>query len=282
MRVARRSVLLLLVLGAFSGPAAADWRETFAEGVRAWDLGQWRKAARLMRRAIDERPEETGEKVRVYGMKWERYLPNYYLGMALYELNDCRAALAAFEASRDHGEVGLVGRSLMTRREEDCRNRVGAPPPSSGSSGQGRSSGSTSQGGRGGSRRVDPGSSSSSSTGSSASSSSPPAPKTTKEARREALTEKVSEAEESLRRAGRVTRIIDGHLDRTGRRAFRRSSKLEERYQGAYRQLNNARFLLRAGRRENDLQAVTRAGSEADSALAELEAVARELGVAKE
>lgn len=278
MRLSRLPVFLGLVLGALALPAAADWRETFADGVRAWDLGQWREAARRMREATAEKPEATGEKIRIYGMKWERYLPYYYLGMALYEVDDCRAALAAFDTSHAEGAVGLVGRTRMKGRMEDCQNRLGvfsdapasspsAPSPHGGSQGGGRVSPPTVAG------PPSP----------SPSPPNPPPPsrpsQTTEEARREALREKVAEVEESLRRAGEVTRVLDAHLERTRRAAFRREPALEERYQAAYRQLNNARFVLSAGRRENDLQAVTRAGTEAEKALAELEAVARVAGV---
>lgn len=84
--------------------------EEFKEGFKALDREEWVEAASLLRQALAESPEEDGQRTRIYGSRYERYYPYYYLGMALYNLGCYKEALEQFEASLRGGV--LRGREL--------------------------------------------------------------------------------------------------------------------------------------------------------------------------
>ena len=92
----------LLALGVVAVLSAARsgraTSQAYSEAIKALDTGKWADVARFMRQAAAERPRE-GERIKIYGMRFEIYLPHYYLGQALAETNDCTGALAAFTAS---------------------------------------------------------------------------------------------------------------------------------------------------------------------------------------
>lgn len=103
MRTGR--LLALAVLAVLSAaPAHADYKQAYSEAIKALDTGKWADVARLMRQAAAEQPRE-GERVKIYGMRFETYLPHFYLGQALAETNDCAGALKAFAASEAQGVV---------------------------------------------------------------------------------------------------------------------------------------------------------------------------------
>lgn len=64
----------------------------FKEGIQALDKNRLKESERLMRDAEAKLPGD-GEPVRIYGTRFEPYLPLYYLGLALYKQGDCPGAL---------------------------------------------------------------------------------------------------------------------------------------------------------------------------------------------
>lgn len=125
----RASCALVVALAAVPS-ARADFKESYRGGMEAVDDGNWREVARLMRLAAAEQPREM-EKVRLYGMRSDAYLPYYYLGVALYNLNDCEGALAAWRTSEMHAAVQRTPeyRSLAgLRRACEARARAAATP----------------------------------------------------------------------------------------------------------------------------------------------------------
>lgn len=103
MRAGR--LLALVVLAVLSAaPVHADYKQAYSEAIKALDTGKWADVARLMRQAAAEQPRE-GERIKIYGMRFETYLPHFYLGQALAETNDCAGALKAFAASEAQGVV---------------------------------------------------------------------------------------------------------------------------------------------------------------------------------
>lgn len=255
-----------LLASVLAFPVHGEWRESFGLGVRARDLGQWRESADWMRKAIRDKPEEDGERVRVYGMRWEPYLPHYHLALALYELGDCRGSLAALETSLASGAVGWAGRQRAASLQSACRRQPGSADPAPPRPTSPRRSSPT--------RRPPPPGSIKSRTPPS------PSPPTTAEARQSSLEQAVVAGREALRRAEEVARLVDSRLENDGGSAFRRDPKLKAAYEAAYRRLNNARHLFYGGRRERDFEAVEKATVAADEARTELEAVARNLGIA--
>ncbi len=109
-------VLALCVLTA--GAAGATPKETHKLGVAAIESGRWADAERFFRAAIAERPQEKFNRL----LK-SAYLPHYYLGIALAESGNCRAALGSWTESSKQGQVQKsdLGGDLGRRRER-CQN----------------------------------------------------------------------------------------------------------------------------------------------------------------
>lgn len=105
----------------------ADYKAVYQNAIREYNFKRWDAAARLLREALKEQPDDTGEPVTLSGMQRAPYLPNFYLGQVLFANGDCRAALAAWQAS----ERGTVRRFRDESRELDrnrseCERRLGA------------------------------------------------------------------------------------------------------------------------------------------------------------
>jgi len=122
------AALLLLGLPAL---ALADYKESYRKGIEAVDRKQWAAVAPLMREAIAENPKE-GEKVKLYGLRFETYLPHYYLGLALASTGDCDGALKAFAASEEQGAIrGTPKHAELLAGRKGCEAKIAraAPPP---------------------------------------------------------------------------------------------------------------------------------------------------------
>ncbi len=113
-------------------PAVADYRDDYRKAIGAIDQRKWREAEQLLRRAIAEQPRE-GERINIYGMRVETYLPQYYLGLALYNLGDHEGALKAWQTSESYGVVQKSSvYATLRRNRDDAQKRLAAriPAPS--------------------------------------------------------------------------------------------------------------------------------------------------------
>ncbi|MCP4656958.1 MAG: hypothetical protein GY856_16225 [bacterium] len=102
----------------FTGIAAGDAKESYRSGLDAVEAGRWEEAVRHLRQAIAERGEEKGT--------FRRYLPHYYLGVALAEQGDCRAAIEAWAESESQGQVWKAKEegAELRRRKKDCEEQL--------------------------------------------------------------------------------------------------------------------------------------------------------------
>ncbi len=75
--------------------SSVNYQDNFREAVRALDFRNWDEAIRRLNTAIDQRPDEGGQSVLIYGMRTEEYLPHYHLGVALYQKNGRKCSDAA-------------------------------------------------------------------------------------------------------------------------------------------------------------------------------------------
>jgi hypothetical protein len=126
-----RATAVLLVLLLLPSLARADYRDTYRKGIEAVDRKRWPEVARLMREAIAENAKE-GDRIKLYGLRFETYLPHFYLGMALAESGDCEGAVRAFDASEATGAIrGTAHYSELLNSRKFCAARVAkaAPPP---------------------------------------------------------------------------------------------------------------------------------------------------------
>lgn len=132
MRVSARWIktpLALLVLASLAGVAAADYKESYKQGVEAIEKSKWPDAARLMQEAIAAKSVE-GETIRFYGQRFEPYLPHFYLGLALFNSGDCVGALRSWATSESQGAVRRSDQyKALTRNRSVCEAKVVPPKP---------------------------------------------------------------------------------------------------------------------------------------------------------
>ncbi|MGA9341696.1 MAG: hypothetical protein WBV61_05115 [Rhodanobacteraceae bacterium] len=113
----------------------ADWRDDYARGLEAVHDGKWSEAKRYMQSAISGNATPAS-RVRLYGQRYETYVPQLYAGLAAYKLGDCGAALRYWNAPAAKSFSG--GGDLVAaenRGRNDCASRSiastqpAAPPP---------------------------------------------------------------------------------------------------------------------------------------------------------
>lgn len=123
-----RVVVMVTIIALTARPMTAGWQDDYRDGITAADSRRWQEVATLMRRAIASSPQESDERMRIYGMRFEPYLPHFYLGLALSELGDCQGAMAALETSLAQGVVQQTTRLADVRRiQEACRATMPTP-----------------------------------------------------------------------------------------------------------------------------------------------------------
>lgn len=115
---ARLPIVLALLL--LAPAAAADPKDVHQQGEQALAEKRWQDAVRFFSAAVAERSEE---KVPLLG---RRYLPHYFLGVALAELGDCTGALDAWAETERQGKIGRAEdlAATLPKRKEACRERL--------------------------------------------------------------------------------------------------------------------------------------------------------------
>jgi hypothetical protein len=117
--------------------AHADYKDNYALGLKAYNDGDYAKARELMQQALAEHPEPAA-RIRLYGQRWEPYLPQYYLGMVAFKQGDCATALAQWNAPANRQVVTQLAEinGALQRDAAACEQKVVAkveekpkPPP---------------------------------------------------------------------------------------------------------------------------------------------------------
>lgn len=263
--VRSRGLLIAGCLAGFlaSSLAGADAAERFRFALDAIDRKDWPRAVVALREALQSKPE-TGEKVRIYGMRFENYLPYYLIGLAFYHQGDCGQALTAFDASLASGAIRGVKRGRLQIYVDICRQQLrlplasiprrtplapatvlglGLPQPSARRP-------STPNSDPGTPSPVDP-------------LQTPPA--TVVEARKQVLDKAVREASRALGEGDRKLGSLKG----------RNRAALAPQLSAVERRLASARFLLEASRQEGDVDSAEQARDEALAAVEVLEELAQ-------
>jgi hypothetical protein len=105
--------------------AADDYKSSFQQGFQAIDRKRYNEAAGKMRDAIRQQPAEGGDTVKISGSFFSPYLPHYYLGVALYYLNDCAGALAEW---RESERQGVIARTPEAGILKSLKAKCGSDP----------------------------------------------------------------------------------------------------------------------------------------------------------
>jgi hypothetical protein len=90
-RSAAALVLLAALLAATPAAAQGNFREAYARGKEAAANSRWSEVEARMREAIAAEPTPQA-RVRIYGMRFEPYVPQYFLGLAAYRQGNCAEA----------------------------------------------------------------------------------------------------------------------------------------------------------------------------------------------
>jgi tetratricopeptide (TPR) repeat protein len=101
--VRRRLLALALAAGCAAWralPAAADsYLAEYESGHRALRYSSWDEAAYWFGQALERRAEDGGPPARISGRNYQPYLPQYYLGLALFQAGRYSEALKAWEVA---------------------------------------------------------------------------------------------------------------------------------------------------------------------------------------
>lgn len=122
-RVVGAALLLALAAALLPVAARADYKEAYKRGLDAIQQKHWEDATRELRAAIAERPEAAG--LMGAGL-FRRYTPHYFLGVALSELGDCRAAVDAFDTAERQGKLTRDDTTDLQKRRQACKQKVAA------------------------------------------------------------------------------------------------------------------------------------------------------------
>jgi hypothetical protein len=120
-----RAVLALLALAvAMHAQAQGNFRESYARGKEAAANSRWPEVEARMREAIAAEPTPQA-RVRIYGMRFEPYVPQYFLGLAAYRQGNCAEAQRQWShgptAAVLSGDATLKG--VVEQGLADCRSK---------------------------------------------------------------------------------------------------------------------------------------------------------------
>jgi hypothetical protein len=89
--------LIALLILAWSYVFAQDlWYDSYESGLRAYQSGDWVQAEMKFKAALKAQPTQ-GKRIKAYGTKFIRYIPDYYLGMICIRQGRYDEALKQFE-----------------------------------------------------------------------------------------------------------------------------------------------------------------------------------------
>jgi hypothetical protein len=113
-----------LALALAAGGAHADYRESYSRGLAALKDGNNAEARKLFEQALAEQPEPA-LRVRLYGQRWEAYLPQHYLGAAAFALGDCATALKQWNSGANQQITAQLSdiRSAQQRDAAVCEQK---------------------------------------------------------------------------------------------------------------------------------------------------------------
>ncbi len=110
-------------------PVAADYKDSYSRGLEAAKDGDWAAVRQRMQEAVQDNPT-AAPRVRLYGQRWEPYVPQFYLGLAAFKQGDCATALAQWRSSQNTAVIGSVPnlKAEQDRSAASCDTRVAQQP----------------------------------------------------------------------------------------------------------------------------------------------------------
>ena len=117
-------VVSLLALAVPAPVRAQAFLDSYKAGVEAVAAGNFPRAEKLLRQAIQGRGDEASHLIRY--LHFRPYLPYAYLGFALAGEGDCAGALAAWDESRRQGVIDTLPdeRARLEASRKQCAERL--------------------------------------------------------------------------------------------------------------------------------------------------------------
>jgi hypothetical protein len=130
MRRTVRQLFLCACALAVVLPAQADFKRSYGKGLDAAASNSWDEVEARMKEAMAEDATPRAG-VKLYGQRFETYVPQYYLGLVAYKRGDCSTALRYWESpgleAVVQADTALSGPAQSGLR--DCRGKVASVPP---------------------------------------------------------------------------------------------------------------------------------------------------------
>ncbi len=127
--MSNKLILLLLIALLIARSSHADFKDAYKDGVRAAEAQNWALVESKMREALSAEPTPQA-KVRLYGMRFEPYVPHHYLALAASARNNCAAALAALNNSGHQSALtGARDAAPLLAVEQQIKNRCQSAAP---------------------------------------------------------------------------------------------------------------------------------------------------------
>ena len=98
------AMLAIVLMTSFVSTAQAEFKRNYTQAKKSFEDGNFDEAIRKFSDAISDNPESAA-RVKLYGMRYDSYIPHYFLGEAYFKLNDCTAALAAWDKALEAGVI---------------------------------------------------------------------------------------------------------------------------------------------------------------------------------
>jgi hypothetical protein len=101
-------------------PVAGNYKDTYKKAIEAKNQKHWQQAEELFQTALKQNGSESTEKINISGFgNVEPYVPKYYLGIVLKNLNNCPAALKQWEESEHDNAIQKTNlyKSLLDNRD---------------------------------------------------------------------------------------------------------------------------------------------------------------------
>ena len=76
----------------FSSTAIADFKRDYTVGKKSFEDAEYANAIQKFRAAIADKPGSAAL-IKLYGVRFDSYIPYYYLGQSYFQLNDCSSAI---------------------------------------------------------------------------------------------------------------------------------------------------------------------------------------------
>ncbi len=123
IRWRRTLALAALATALAAAPATAGLRDTYNQALAAFEEGRWQEAEGLLRESIALRTEEA-KRLPLKGIL-RPYLPHFYLGAALAQQGDCRAALDEWRLSTEQQAItGIDLHPDLERGRNSCEQQL--------------------------------------------------------------------------------------------------------------------------------------------------------------